>query len=397
MFPAGSFRSRASSDRRLIRFHRLHRFRFASTLGITALAAAALACAGGDDEPVTVDADPDTLAFDSLAVGRLSPPRIVLWSNESADTVRLTDLVVSGPSPGDFVLAEDLCGAVALAPGATCSVAVLFGPREPGVRQATLAAAPGAEAVVVLTGIANEVAAEVPFPAGLVRAVPETLDFAEQPVAAPSGPLGVRLVNQRQSAVQFAVRVRDGGGSGFRIALDRCSNEILRPGRACTVQVLLEPATEGLLTGELVLRDLNGQRDQTVPLLGTGVVPGPEVVVAGETGGSPASLSVSVIPRALEFGVQPVGGTSPVRAVTIGNEGAGNVTFRSIEVAGNHAADFRIARNDCGGGLVPTRACTLEIVFVPSGAGLRTARVEARTDSGLEPALVLLGGTGETR
>ena len=349
MFPAGSFRSRASPDRRLIRVHRLHRFRLASTLGIAAFAAAAVACAGSDGEPTALYADPDTLAFDSLAVGRLSPPRIVLWSNESADAVRLTDLVVSGAAAADFVLAEDLCGAATLAPGATCSVAVLFGPREPGVRQATLAAGPGAEAVVALPGIGNEVEAGVPFPAGLVRAVPETLDFGEQPVGAPSGPLGVRLVNQRQGAVQFAVRVQGGGGSGFRIALDRCSNEILRPGRACTVQVLLDPSTEGLLTGELVLRDLNGQRDQAVPLSGTGVVPGPELVVAGETGASPVSLPVSVVPRALEFGVEAVGATSSVRAVTIGNEGAANVTFRSIEVAGDHAGDFRIARSDCGG------------------------------------------------
>ena len=206
----------------------------------------------------------------------------------------------------------------------------------------------------------------------------------------------MRLVNQREGAVQFAVRVRDGGGSGFRIALDRCSNELLRPGRACTVQVLLDPSAEGLLTGELVLRDLNGRRDQAVPLSGTGVVPGSDVVVEGGDA-PPASLSVSVAPRALEFGVQAVGATSPARVVSIKNEGAANVTFRSLEVAGDHAGEFRIARSDCGGGLVPTRTCSIEIVFEPSGAGPRTGRVEARTDTGVEPALVLLGGTGEVR
>jgi hypothetical protein len=58
---------------------------------------------------------------------------------------------------------------------------------------------------------------------------------------------------------------------------------------------------------------------------------------------------------------------------------------------------FRIAGSDCGGGLVPTRTCSIEIVFEPSGAGPRTGRVAARTDTGLEPALVLLGGTGEVR
>jgi hypothetical protein len=371
--------------------------RLAPLVGVAAVAMAALACARSEgDEVPELDADPDTLAFDSLAVGRLSPARIVSWSNESADTVRLTDLVVSGPAAADFVIAEDLCAATALGPGATCSVAVLFGPRETGARQATLAAGAGSGATVLLTGTGNDGGTEVPGVTGLVRAVPETLAFGEQPIGASGGPLSVRLVNQRAGPVQFAVRVRD-GGAGFRIALDRCSYEILRPGRACAVQVMLEPSTEGLVTGELALRDLNGQRDQAVPLSGTGIVPGPDVVVGGAVGVSPASLSVSVAPRALEFGVQVVGATGPARVVNIQNEGAANLTFRSLEVAGGDAGDFRIARSDCGGGLVPTRTCSLEIVFEPSGVGPRTARVEARTDTGVEPTLVLLGGTGEVR
>ncbi|HET7693872.1 MAG TPA: choice-of-anchor D domain-containing protein [Gemmatimonadota bacterium] len=377
---------------------RIHRSRLAPKLGVAAVAMAALACAGSErDEVPQLVADPDTLAFESLAVGRVSPARVVIWSNESADTVRVSDLVVSGPAAADFVLAEDLCGRAALAPRSTCSVAVLFGPRETGIRQATLAAGGGSEAMVTLRGTGSGGGTDVPGVTGLVRAVPETLDFGEQPVGTPSGPLGVRLVNQGQGPVQFAVRVQGGVTSGFRIALDRCSNEILRPGWACTVQVLLEPVTEGLLTGELVLRDLNGQRDQAVPLAGTGIVTGPEVVVDGGVISPLASLSVSVVPRAIEFGVHGVGATSPARAVRIRNDGAASVTFRSLEVAGAAARDFRIAGSDCGGGLVPTRTCSIEIVFEPSGAGPRTGRVEARTDTGLEPALVLLGGTGEVR
>jgi hypothetical protein len=248
---------------------------------------------------------------------------------------------------------------------------------------------------VALSGMGGGMEGEAAA-SGLVRAVPETLDFGEQPVGTPSGPLGVRLVNQREAAVQFAVRVRDASGAGYRIALDRCSNEILRPGRACTVQVLLDPGSEGLLTGELVLRDLNGQRDQTVPLSGTGVLPGADVL-EGATGAQLVSLPVSVRPPSLEFGVETVGAASPARVVTIENQGAANVSFRSLEVVGDHAGDFRIARSDCGGGLVPTRACALEIVFEPSGPGLRTGRIEARTDGGIEPTLVLLSGTGESQ
>ncbi|MGH7566809.1 MAG: choice-of-anchor D domain-containing protein, partial [Gemmatimonadota bacterium] len=321
---------------------------------MTALGLAAAACEAGE-RASALDGRPDSLVFEALAVGRMSPARIVEWTNSGADTTVFSDLYVSGPAATDFVVAEDLCGGATLFPGQSCSAAVLFGPRAVGPREATIAVGPASEgpATVVLLGegIANSTA--MLEPVGFVRAVPETLDFGEQPLGAPGGPLGVRLVNQRPGPVQFAVRLRGGQATGFRIALDRCSNEILRPGRACTVQVLFEPAAEGLLSGELILRDLNGPTDQAVPLSGTGV---PAAPATGEARASVpvASLSVSVSPQAVEFGVLEPGSTSPVRQVVIKNEGATNVAFRSLQVAGSDAGAFRIVQNDCGGGLVPT-------------------------------------------
>jgi hypothetical protein len=203
----------------------------------------------------------------------------------------------------------------------------------------------------------------------------------------------VRLVNQRSGPVQFAVRLR-GQTSEYRIALDRCSNEVLGPGRACTIQVLFEPAAEGLRSGEMILRDLNGSGIQTVPLSGIGVT------AVGEAGAEQpvASLALSVSPRSVEFGIHEPGSASPVREVRIRNEGAANVVFRSLRIAGSDPDAFRIARNDClSRALVPTRTCSLTIVFQPAASGTWTGRVEALTSAGLEPALVLLGGAGGSR
>jgi hypothetical protein len=83
--------------------------------------------------------------------------------------------------------------------------------------------------------------------------------------------------------------------------------------------------------------------------------------------------------------------------VRIRNDGASNVVIRSLRIAGRDAESFRIARTDCSQrALYPARTCSLEVVFEPTGAGGRTGRVEALTDTGTVPALVLLGGTGGT-
>lgn len=376
----------------MIRIHSTSRIR---ALGLTGLGLAVLACDAGRRAPV-LEGRPDTLEFGALAVGRMSPARVVEWTNAGADSVVFSALELSGPAAADFVVAEDLCAGSTLAPDDSCTAAVLFGPREPGARVARIAGggeAAGAAAVELLGEGTGNVAA--PAEESLVLAVPETLDFGEQPLGAPGGPLGLRLVNRRPGPVQFAVRLRTDPSSGFRIALDRCSNEILGPGRACSVQVLFVPEAEGLLSGELVLRDLNGPTLQSVPVTGTGVLPTTSDAEAPAS--EPiASLSLGVTPRAVEFGVRAVGAAGSPRAVRVRNEGADNVVVRSLQVSGSGAESFRIAATDCRQrALYATRTCTLEVAFEPTGPGGHAARIEAWTNAGIVPALVLLSGTGE--
>jgi hypothetical protein len=364
---------------------------------LAAFACVALAC--GEGEPSALVPIPDTLRFEPLAVGRLGPALVIEWSNAGADSVAVGALRVSGDGAADFVVAEDLCDGATLAPGQSCSAAVLFGPRAAGPRAAAIAAGSGPGSVVELRGEGLADSTRADEPTGLVLAVPETLDFGAQPVGTTAGPLGVRLVNRRTGAVQFAVRLRAGEASEYTLALDRCSNEILGPGRACSIQVLFEPAVEGLRAGELILRDLNGSAVQTVPLSGTGVG---AVAADGEGTANPlvtsGPVALAVSPPAVEFGVQAQGTAGPVRVVRVKNEGASNVVINSLRVAGNGAESFELVGTDCARrALVPTRTCSLEIAFRPLAAGPVSGRVEALTSGGVLPALVLLGGTGGSR
>jgi hypothetical protein len=178
---------------------------------LAALALVAAACEGG--EPSALTSSPDTLRFEPLAVGGLSAAQVIAWSNSGADSVQVGVLRVSGEGAADFVVAEDLCDGATLAPGESCSVAILFGPREAGTRAAAIAAGTGTGAVVELRGEGLADSTVVVETTGLVLAVPETLDFGEQPVGTTAGPLGVRLVNRRSGAVQFEVRLLAGEAS----------------------------------------------------------------------------------------------------------------------------------------------------------------------------------------
>lgn len=361
------------------------------------LGAALVLSACGSGGSVALEGRPDSLAFDAVAVGELSAPRVVEWTNAGADTVSIGELRLTGDASGDFLIEDDACSGGTLEPGRSCTAVLLFAPREAGPRAATLSATSGSRdgRHVSLLGEGapgeSEIVAE-----GLVRAVPETLYFGDQPLGTTAGPLAVRLVNQRPGAVQFAARLRAGASGDYRVALDRCSNEILGAGRACTVRILFAPAAEGLRTGELVLRDLNGTTTQTVPLVGNGA-PLPDEAPT-ETGGPPLAVPLIVRPRAIEFGLQPVGSTSEARIVRVENNGAAGVVLSILRLAGEGADEFRVVGGDCERrSLIPTRTCSIEIVYRPNRAGAHAARIEAVTSAGVEPALVVLSGTGDSR
>jgi hypothetical protein len=88
-------------------------------------------------------------------VGRQSAASTVTVMNGGNATLHVGAISIQGQNPGDFVIASNSCAGAALAPGATCSVAVRFEPAASGARTATLTVAsdaPGSPATVALSG-----------------------------------------------------------------------------------------------------------------------------------------------------------------------------------------------------------------------------------------------------
>ena len=118
----------------------------------------------------------------------MSPARVVEWANAGADTMVLSDLYVSGPAAADFVVAEDLCGGATLSPGSRAARRSCSGlaRRVPERRRSPSTGDERGDGGA--DGRGDRRHGGPPELAGLVRAVPETLDFGEQPVGVPAGP-----------------------------------------------------------------------------------------------------------------------------------------------------------------------------------------------------------------
>jgi hypothetical protein len=94
-------------------------------------------------------------------------------------------------------------------------------------------------------------------------------------------------------------------------------------------------------------------------------------------------------PRKLNFANQGMGTTSPKQSVTLTNAGGAQLAITSIAATG----DFGEA-NDCGSSLSFGNACTVNVTFAPTAAGVRTGMLSFADNGSVVPQALLLTGTG---
>ncbi|HYO36010.1 MAG TPA: PASTA domain-containing protein [Geodermatophilus sp.] len=100
------------------------------------------------------DISPRFLEFSQVLVGGVSPPQAVLVTNRAARPLELVPTAVTGVA-GAFRLDGGQCAGAAVAPGASCSVAVAFAPATAGAHSGVLllTAEGFPDTAVVLTGV----------------------------------------------------------------------------------------------------------------------------------------------------------------------------------------------------------------------------------------------------
>ena len=103
---------------------------------------------------------------------------------------------------------------------------------------------------------------------------------------------------------------------------------------------------------------------------------------------------IALAPATLNFPTQTIGSTSQSQGVTISNPGSAPLTFQSIGVTGNEAADFSESGN-CLQILSPGKNCTVNVAFTPLAKGTRQALldIEDNTVNGQQKAGLTGAGT----
>jgi sugar lactone lactonase YvrE len=97
--------------------------------------------------------------------------------------------------------------------------------------------------------------------------------------------------------------------------------------------------------------------------------------------------------KQLTFPTEPIGQSSAPMPVTFKNAGYVDLPISGEQIQGLDAGDFSINNNTCGSQLAPGSSCSISVVFTPTKAGKRTAKLEINDSLGQQT--VALVGTGQ--
>lgn len=102
----------------------------------------------------------------------------------------------------------------------------------------------------------------------------------------------------------------------------------------------------------------------------------------------------AVVSGSLAFGNRAINTTS-VRTLTISNTGIGNLVVSGVSITGPDAASFQMGINTCISPLVQGGVpCTINVRFIPTTAGLKTANVLISHNADGSPTSIPVSGTG---
>jgi hypothetical protein len=295
--------------------------------------------------------------------------RDITIRNNGTSSQTLGQLTITGANPGDFSLSNDTCSNTTLAPGATCTVRVIFTPTAAGPRSATLTAPIGTTGQtmnVPLTGIGAP---------PNVQVSPTPVDFGEVIVGQTSPDKVVTITNGGPGPVTITEVTLTSGAPDYAIKSNDCVGKTLAVGQSCTITLTFKPSAGGARPGEVTVKTTNAG-DVKIPLTGTGQV-----------------VNVTIEPNPLDFGNVAVG-TTVEKETTVKVPGVLAPPNGSFNIGGPDAGDFSIASRECTSALPEGTTCKVRIRFTPSAAGPRTATLTGTMGPANTPFTVDLKGAG---
>jgi len=318
--------------------------------------------------PAALTISPLTSDFGSVIIGQTSTATTFTVTNTGASMSDQVVVAFTGTTT-DFHLASNTCQA--LAPAATCTIGVTFGPTVPGARPAMLTAhVAGSTASASITGTGN-------LP-GNLGVTPSTYAFADMIVGATTTEVDTITVRNTGTLTSGTLSVQATGSNPgeFTKTTDTCSGQTLAASATCTLGITFTPTTSGPKSaGFAVIGNPGGT---TISVI---------------TGNAIAPAQLAVAPATLDFGSVVQGATSTNATIQVANIGGATTGAVTTALTGPDAASFTIATSNCTGALAALASCTMVLRYTPSNLGTQSATL---TISGTPGGTVTtaLSGTG---
>jgi hypothetical protein len=340
------------------------------TLSVTdALRTQTVALTGTGLQPPALGVNPASLTFAGQTVGQASLPQTLTLSNTGGAPLANVGFQISGLSASSFVTGTTTCGAT-LTNGGSCTVQVVFTPAAAGGSTASLVVSSSTAGVqpvtVALTGNGQT-------PAGL-NVNPTQLVF---PIISPgqsSPSQTVTLTNTGGSAATSLTLTATPPFSLLQSVQNPCG-ATLAAGASCSAAVIFSPSLNGTYMGTLTIASPSLAASASVPLSGTGGVPG----------------SVQALPSLIDFPQTGVGlFASPVTVTLTNPSGAASLSSFALAVT----VGFKLVNNTCPATLASGASCTAGVEFAPSSAGTASGSLTVSSSALPTGAFIPLSGMG---
>jgi hypothetical protein len=191
-----------------------------------------------------------------------SAPQISTLTNTGSNSISIGGISITGTNAADFT-ETNTCGA-ALAPGASCTVSVIYNPSAAGTSTAELTVSDNASAgsqSVALSGTATGAVGG----AAIASFSAPSLNFP----AVTAGTLGtaqtITLTNSGTAALKISGIALNGSGSGLFSDTSTCG-ATLASGASCAIGVTFSPNTPGSYVASVMVTDNAADSPQSVPL-----------------------------------------------------------------------------------------------------------------------------------
>ncbi|MCX7770263.1 MAG: choice-of-anchor D domain-containing protein [Proteobacteria bacterium] len=316
-------------------------------------------------------ANPLSITFTNQLLFTNSNAKTITLSNTGQLPLNINNILVTGTNSTDFSQ-TNTCGA-SLSIGASCTISVIFTPTVVGIRNASISISTNDPINPTVSVSLSGTGFVIP----IASITPTSLNFGNQLVNSTSASQTITLSNTGLDVLNItSIGIAGTNASNFS-QTNNCGTT-LASGSNCVINITFTPSTTGVRIANLSITSNDPANPTlTASLSGTGVTPVASI--------SKASLS---------FSNQLTNTASAPQTITLSNIGTAPLTINGINITGLNPTDFT-QTNNCTSTLSIGGNCTINVTFIPTANGVRSANLNVQSNDLTNPTLsAQLSGTG---